>query len=157
MSEATTELGFSYELGINVRKIGTTEWTPLSFISAVDPDNAKTFTDVTTYRNRGVTAQQITGESLILNFYHQVQRLPLTGEYIPALKMLTDAAKVGTRGNASKLEYQVFDTEGADYAFQGVASVSMKRADTSNAGVGGINFVFTDDGNAKSIENTFAA
>lgn len=156
------DLGFSYELQIDIDEdfslavpTGTPDWTQLAFITNVQPGNDKNFADAATYKDRGAARQAITGESWQLTFDHQVQRLA-TGEYIPTLQMLVDAAKFGRRNKRAQVHVRFYDTEGADYAFDGNAYVAMSRANTGNNDIAALSFTLTGTGALTAIDNPAA-
>ncbi len=70
--------------------------------------------------------------------------------------MLLNAAKPGTRGNQAAVEVRYYDSEGADYAFQGIFSVDVARQTTGNAEIGGWTVTLTSRGPIKVIANPYA-
>lgn len=155
------DLGFSYELQIDVDKdfsdvspTGVPDWYQLAFITNVDDPNDKTMQDKATYKNKGAVAQTITGESWSLTFAHQMQRTT-GGLFIPTLAILVEASKFGKRNKKGQVHVRWYDTEGANYAFEGVGYVTRARQNTGNADIGGFNFTITGDGAATAITNPY--
>lgn len=156
------DLGFSYELQIDIdldaalpTPTGTPDWTQLAFITNVKPGNDKNFQDSATYYNRGAAAQAITGESWALAFDHQIQRQS-GGAFIETLQALVDASKFGRRNKKAQVHVRWYDTEGADWAFEGVGYVAMERGATGNNDIGSWSFTLTGDGVATEIGNPYA-
>ena len=156
------DLGFSYELQIDIDQdaalevpTGVPDWVQLAFITNVQPGNDKHVADAATYKDRGAARQAITGESWQLAFDHQVQR-QANGEYIPTLQTLVNASKFGRRNKRAQVHVRWYDTEGADYAFEGDAYVAMQRANTGNNDPAALSFTLTGVGNLTEIDNPAA-
>lgn len=149
------DLGFSYEFGIDIDMgypLGPEDWTQVAFITGASDNNEKTKSDTATYYDRGAARNAITGEGWGLTFTHQLQRNP-DGTYIAVLAKLVEASKFGKRNQGAKVKVRFYDTEGADYAFQGEAYVSSARSATGNAEVGGFTFTLEGDGTLTEIAN----
>lgn len=149
------DLGFSYELAVDIDTAyaaatdaspGTPSWLQLAFITAVAPTNNKNMADAATYADKGAERMAITGEGWALAFDHQIQRVAVTGLYIAGLQLLVTASKFGQRNRAAKVHVRYYDTQKADYAFEGVAYVSKSRSNTGNKDLAGYNFVLSGDG-----------
>lgn len=149
------DLGFSYQFGIDIDlgyPVGPEDWTQVAFITDASDSNEKTKSDTATYYDQGSARNAITGESWGLTFNHQLQRNP-DGTFIEVLAKLVDAAKFGRRNTGAKVKVRFYDTEGAAYAYQGEAYVSMARAATGNAEVGAFTFTLEGDGPLTEITN----
>ncbi|QIK82986.1 phage tail tube protein [Sanguibacter sp. HDW7] len=151
-----TDLGLSYELDLDINLAGPgvtpAIWQQIRFTSAINPQHAPTLVDAATYDDEGAQNQAKLGESANLAFTIQSQRNP-DGSFLPEVQALLNAAKPGTRGNAALAEVRVYDSLGADYAFQGIYSVQMDRGNTGNADLGGWSATLTGKGKIKPIAN----
>jgi hypothetical protein len=149
------DLGFSYEFGIDIDlgyPAGPPDWNQIAFITDAGDTNEKATADTATYADRGAARNAITGETWGLSFTHQLQR-NVDGTYVEVLAALVEASKFGKRNTGAKVRVRWYDTEGADYAYQGEAYVSRARSAQGNAEVGGFTFTLTGDGPAVEIVN----
>lgn len=149
------DLGFSYEFGIDIDlgyPAGPADWNQIAFITDASDTNEKSKADTATYYDRGAARNAITGENWGLTFTHQLQR-NTDGTYIEVLAALVEASKFGKRNTGAKVKVRWYDTEGADYAYQGEAYVSRARGATGNAEVGSFTFTLEGDGPATEIVN----
>ncbi len=127
------DLGFSYEFSIDIDMAFNTvtpappQWAQVAFITNAGDANDKTFADVATYYDRGAARQTITGENWSLTFDHQIQRNE-DGTFIDVLAKLVESAKFGKRNDEAKAHIRFYDSEGADWAWEGYAYVAMSRA-----------------------------
>lgn len=153
-----TDLGLSYELAIdlNLGTLAIPSWQRVRFSSAINPTHTPSMADAATYDDRGSQNQVKIGDSASLPFTVQAQRNP-DGTYLPEVVALLNAAKTITRGNAAVVEARYYDTEGADYAFQGRFSVEASRQSTGNAEIGGWSFSLTSRGPVLPIANPSTA
>lgn len=152
----TTDLGLSYEhdIDLNLAGPGVTpaNWQQIRFTSAINPQHSPTLVDVATYDDEGATNQAKLGESASLSFTIQARRNP-DGSFLPEVQALLDAAKPGTRGNAAEVEVRYYDSEGADYAFQGIFAVQVDRGATGNVEAGSWSVTLTGKGKIRPITN----
>ena len=151
-----TDLGLSYELDLDINLAGAgvrpENFQQVRFTSAIAPGNPPTMADAQTYDDEGAQNQVKIGEAGSLSFTVQHNRLP-DGSFLPEMQAFLNAAKPGTRGNAAAVEVRVYDSKGADYAFQGIYSVDVTRAETGNAAIGSWAITLTAKGPVQVIEN----
>lgn len=151
-----TDLGLSYELDIDINLAGPgvrpENWAQIRFTSAINPQHTPTLVDIATYDDEGATSQAKLGESASLSFTIQARRNP-DGTYLPEVQALINASKPGTRGNAASVEVRYYDSEGADFAFQGTFAVQVDRGATGNAEVGSWSVTLTGQGKVVPITN----
>lgn len=154
-----TELGLSYELDIDINLAGVgalpVNWQQIRFTSAIAPVHSPVMADAATYDDEGAQNQVKIGETGSVSFTVQNNRNP-DGTYLPEVQALINAAKPGTRGNQAAVEVRYYDSEGADYAFQGIFSVDVARQTTGNAEIGGWTVTLTSRGPIKVIANPYA-
>ncbi|WP_377464783.1 phage tail tube protein [Populibacterium corticicola] len=152
----TTDLGLSYELDIDINLAGAGVrpeiWQQIRFTSAIAPAHAAVMADAQTYDDEGAQNQAKIGETGSVAFTIQAQRNP-DGTFLPEVQAILDAAKPGTRGNAALVEVRYYDSNGADYAFQGVFSVDVARQTTGNQEIAGWSITLTSKGPIQVIEN----
>lgn len=156
------DLGFSYELAIDL-DLGygilpyEEDWQQIAFFTDAEPTNEKAFSDAATYADRGADRQTIVGEGWGLSFMHQLQRDPITGEFLEPLKTLLEKSKFGKRNDDSRVRVRFYDTEGADWAYVGVAYIAASRAQRGNRDIAGYTFTLTGDGGLTEITNPVSA
>lgn len=153
----TTDLGFSYELDIDINTAGpgavTPSWQQIRFTSAIAPSIDPTMLDAATYDDEGAANQERVGESWSVPLTVQQRRLIADGSVLPEMQVLLDAAKPGKRGNAALVEVRFYDSAGSDYAFQGTAVVKVDRGATGNAEIGSWSVTLTGKGKLVPIAN----
>lgn len=122
----------AFETILEVQPYGTgtpTEgaWKPVPDLNNFDPAFTPQTKDTTVYGDKGSTSVTKTGDDWAASFNHLVLRTA-TGEFAePTVTFLR--ASEGT-GSANLLHIRYYDALGASYAYQGVASVSVKRQNT---------------------------
>ncbi|KMM44859.1 hypothetical protein CWIS_13575, partial [Cellulomonas sp. A375-1] len=156
----TTDLGFSYELDLDIDLAypasDTPNWQAIRFTSAVAPQSAPTLLDAATYDDEGAANQVRVGETDTLGFTIQIQR-DGAGAYLPEVQKLLDAAAPGLRGKAAQVHVRYYDSEGSDYAREGRFTVQADRQNTGNAEVGGWSITLTSAGPVQKIAVPVAA
>lgn len=152
------DIGFSYELQIDIDTAwpasDTPDFTQLAFITNVQPTLNRDMGDTSTYDDRGAKAVTVTGEDWALTFDHQIQR-QASGEFITTLQQILNAAQFGGRNKQAQIHVRFYDTEGADYAYDGYAYVSITRTAAGNNDVGGWTVSLTGDGKLTKIANPY--
>lgn len=151
-----TDLGLSYELDLDINLAGSgvtpANWQQARFTSAIAPTHAPVMIDAATYDDEGAENQARIGETANCAFTIQSRRNP-DGTFLPEVQALLNAAKPGVRGNASTVEVRYYDSEGADYAFQGIFTVQVDRGATGNAEAGIWSITLTSRGKVQPIAN----
>lgn len=151
-----TDLGFSYELDIDIDLAypasGTPSWQQIRFTSAIAPQSSPTLLDAATYDDEGAANQVRVGEADTLAFTVQTQR-NVDGTFLAELQKLVDAAAPGLRGKAAQVHARYYDSKGADYAREGFFTVQADRQNTGNAEVGGFSVTLTSAGPVTKIAN----
>lgn len=154
MSTPTTEFGFSYEYGVDV-KTGEDEWTPIRFISAVDPQTSPVTQDAATYDDLGAPNQVKTSESWTLSFTVQQHRVT-AGTFLPEVEALLALAKPTATGNLATGTFRWYDkpasgTPHPDEAYEGDGTVQINRAQTGNDGIGSWSVTVTGQGRRRQL------
>lgn len=165
MAEPTpdTELGFSYEYGIDIYipptgGTGEGTWQPVRFASAINPTVTFKEEDGATYDDLGADHPIRTGETPQLDFYAQQHRLE-DGKFMPEIEVLLAATRPDALGNKGVVKARYYDkpvsgTPNADEAYELTATVSsFARANTANSGLGGWNFTLKGQGPRRKITN----
>ena len=154
-AEVTTQYGFSYEYGVDIKL--ENRWQPIRFISSVNPTVSPKEVDAATYDDNGADHPVRVGETPSLSFYVQMHRLN-NGKFLPEVEALLAATRpdaVGADGTV-KVRYYDKPVSGAsnpDEAYELIATVSAERAATGNAELGGWNFTLNGQGQRKKITN----
>lgn len=162
-----TELGFSYEHGVDVfippvapATEGT--WQHVRFASAINPSVTPKEVDAATYDDLGADHPIKTGETPQLDFYVQQHRLS-TGKFLPEVEALLAATRPDALGNKATIKVRYYDkpvegTPNPDEAYELTATVSaFARAATDNSSIGGWNFTLKGQGPRRKITNPAAA
>lgn len=159
-----TELVKSYEYSVDILTTAGSapdhsdgKWQRIRLISAVDPDVSNIEVDGATYDDKGSPHPIVTGENWTLNFYIQLHR-KTDGTYLEEVEELVKRVRPGANNTITVRWYD--DPRGAvgvkphkDEAYLGKATVSLKRAETGNAGVAGYNVTLTGQGPRVRIKN----
>lgn len=162
MSDETpeTEYGFSYEYGIDVDITPDNPeptWQRIRFAKVIAPTAAPKEIDGQTYDDKGADHPIKLGESWELQVEVQQQRLE-NGFYLPEIEALMAACAPDATGAKATRRFRWYDkpAQGApnpNDAFEGRGTVTMTRADTSTAGLGGWQFTVKGQGPRKKILN----
>ncbi|WP_276670284.1 phage tail tube protein [Schaalia cardiffensis] len=155
----TTEIGFSYEYGLDIDLSDNDipKWQPMRFAKVIAPTaNAKTV-DGATYDDKGADHPIKTGESWELQLTVQQHRLA-DGHYLPEVEALMAATAPDAKGNKASVHVRFYDkpasgTPNPNDAYEGTATVSMNRANTGVNEEGGWQFTLTGQGPRKKIVN----
>lgn len=162
-STPATELGFSYEYGVDVyipTGVLATEgkWQPVRFASAINPTVATKEVDAATYDDHGTDHPTKTGETPQLDFYVQMHRLA-DGKFLPEVEALLAATRPDALGNKASIKVRYYDkpvtgTPNPDEAYELTATVSsFARAQTGNSDIAGWNFQLKGQGPRRKIAN----
>lgn len=154
-STPETELGFSYEYGIDV-KIDDV-WQKIRFTSNVNPATTDVEKDGATYDDQGSPHPVKTAEQNQLDFYVQMHRLT-DGKYLPEMETILAATRPGVRGAAAAREFRIYDnpasgTPNPDEAYELTGTVSVARAQTGNDEIGGWNVTVKGQGPRRKVAN----
>lgn len=160
----TTDFGFSYEYGVDIDTgdtPGTPDFTPIRFISAVDPQVTPVSKDAATYDDLGAPNEVKLAESWTLSFTVQQQRTT-GGDYLPEVEALRALEAPDSVGNAATGTFRWYDkpaegTPNPDDAYEGRATVAITRAPTGNDEIGGWAVTLTGRGRRTQIANPQSA
>ncbi|QPK81115.1 hypothetical protein G7Y41_08760 [Schaalia sp. ZJ405] len=162
MSEETptTNIGFSYEHGIDVNLAKPSEeakWQAVRFAQVIAPTTEAKTVDGATYDDKGADHPIKTGESWNIQLTVQQHR-DETGAYLPEVEKLKAATEPDANGNLSTVEVRWYDKPSSgkpnkDDAYQGVATVKMSRANTGVNEQGAFQFELSGQGPRKKIVN----
>lgn len=156
MSTPTTEFGFSYEYGVDV-KTGEDEFTPIRFISAVDPQVQSITQDAATYDDLGSPNAVKLSESWTLAFTIQQHRTS-DGQFLPEVEALLALSKPDAVGNLARGTFRWYDKPASgnphpDEAYEGDGTVQINRQQTGNDQIGGWSVTITGQGRRRQITN----
>jgi len=156
MSTPTTEFGFSYEYGVDV-KTGEDEFTPIRFISAVDPQVQPITQDAATYDDLGSPNAVKLSESWTLSFTIQQHRTS-DGQFLPEVEALLALSKPNAVGNLARGTFRWYDKPASgdphpDEAYEGDGTVQINRQQTGNDQIGGWSVTITGQGRRRQITN----
>lgn len=156
MSTPTTEFGFSYEYGVDV-KTGEDEFTPIRFISAVDPQVQPITQDAATYDDLGSPNAVKLSESWTLAFTIQQHRTS-DGQFLPEVEALLALSKPNAVGNLARGTFRWYDKPASgdphpDEAYEGDGTVQINRQQTGNDQIGGWSVTITGQGRRRQITN----
>lgn len=155
-----TEVGFSYELGIDI-DLGTEsepKWQPVRFCKAIAPAASAKEIDGQTYDDFGADHPIKVGESWNVSLNVQQHRLA-NGQYLPEVESMMSAARPDAVGDKATRRFRVYDKPADGQAanptdaFMGVGTVSVSRAQTGTAEEGGWNFEIKGQGPRIPITN----
>jgi len=163
-----TKLVKSYEYSIDVLKSGGTapeyadgEWLRVRFLSAVDPDVSNVEVDGATYEDKGSPHPIVTGENWTLNFTIQLHRKD-DGSFLEEVEEFMKRTRPGANNSIVVRWYD--DPRGTsnakpnkDEAYVGTATVTIKRGETGNAGIGTCSITLTGQGPRVKTKNPLAA
>ena len=158
---AGTVLGKSYEYGLDVN-LGTSAdpvWQPVRRISAWQPATPGTTTDVQSYDDLGSPNEDVTGRTFTASFTVQGNRSVTTGEYLPELAAMVNAAK--RKGSAAVLDVRWYHkpelgTPDPTDAGRSLVTVEVTRSNTDNNGIEVKAITLTGKGEFSDIPNPFA-
>lgn len=158
MSE-TTELGFSYEYGVDIYDPAEEQYLPFRFPTGisftVDPKTAP----ADTYDDLGAPNERKLSESWTGTFSVQQHRLA-NGSYLPEVELLKSYTEPDIVGNEAVAKLRWYDKPATgdpnpDDAYEGFATVQLNRGETGNDGIGTWNVTLTGVGRRKQIPNPF--
>lgn len=125
-------------------------WLNVPDITGLTPNATPKLKDVTTYANKGQTAQRKTGEDFALSVQVKGVR-DETGEFQPELLVLINAADAV--GDDNVIGYRYYHATSGVLAYQGTAAVQWSRANTGNDDPEFFQFELTGQGDRKKIPN----
>jgi hypothetical protein len=128
----------------------TPTWLNVPDMTGFTPNATPKLKDVTTYANKGQTAQRKTGEDFALSVQVKGVR-DETGEFQPELLALINAAD--SDGDENIIGYRYYHATSAALAYQGTAAVSWSRVNTGNDDPEFFQFELTGQGDRKKITN----
>lgn len=152
-----TELGFSYEYGLDIYDGAESKWLPFRFPTGISVSVDAVTADATTYDDKGSPNQRKLSESWTANFNVQQHRLA-SGSYLPEVELLKSFTEPDVNGNAAVAKFRWYDkpadgTANADDAYEGEATVQFNRGETGNDGIGSWAVTLTGVGRRKQIAN----
>lgn len=162
-TDVARQAAYSYEYGvaINTGTAAAPAWSPIRFISGVDPARTPKTQDAATYDDMGADNAPVVGESWTLQFTVQQQRTA-DGAFlaeVEALMKLTKPTAIGTAASGEFLWYDKPSDATAKpnptEAFRGVGTVDIKRGNTGNADIGVFNVTITGQGPRKQVVNPY--
>lgn len=155
-----TTLGKSFEYGldINLGSYQVPDWQPVRRISAWAPTFAPITGDIATYDDRGAPNEAVTTRAFSASFTVQGNRSLTTGEYLPELKKILEAAR-GTLAAATVdvrwyHKPDVGEPNETD-AGRALCRVEATRQNTGNADAEVHSVTLTGQGRFTPIENPF--
>lgn len=164
METPNTEIGFSYEYGLDILVpdsggTGPGTFMPFRFPTGINPTVDAVTVDASTYDDLGAPNQAKTSESWSATFNVQQHRLA-DGSYLPEVEALMALTAPGANGRKAVGTFRWYDKpqEGSpnpNDAFEGDATVVLNRAETGNSGVGSWAVTLTGVGRRRRIENPF--
>ena len=155
--QVDTELGFSYEYGLDIYDEVKAEWLPFRFPTGINPQVALVTVEAATYDDLGSPNQAKTSESWTADFTVQQHRKS-NGSYLEEVELLLSYTKPDVVGNAASARFRWYDkpaagTANSDDAYEGYATVTVNRAQTGNSDVGAWSVTLTGKGRRKQITN----
>jgi len=141
---------FEWLLDINTGTRETPVWTNLPDITGVNPTGAPKLKDVTTYANKGNTAQRKVGEDFTFAFAVLGIRDD-TGEFQAADIALIEAADA--IGEDNVVGYRYYHATSPSLAYEGTAAVQWNRQNTGNDDPEFFAFTLTGQGDRARITN----
>ena len=161
MSQPTTEFGFSYEYGVDIKTSEST-WTPIRFISAVNPAVTAVTQEAATYDDHGAPNPVKTSESWTLGFTIQQHRIDgdADGKFLPEVEALLALQNPDAVGELATGQFRWYDkpvsgTPNKAEAYEGIGTVEITRQETGNNGIGGWSVTITGRGRRTKITNPY--
>lgn len=160
MTETPTDIGFSYELGVDIN-LGTPDepqWQNVRYAKSIAPTAEDKTVDAQTYDDCGADHPVKVGESWRLEMHVQGHRLA-DGQYLPEIEKLLTACSPDATGEGATVHLRWYDkpaggkTPNPTDAYQGKGTVSVARAATGTAEEAGWNFTITGQGPRQKIAN----
>lgn len=140
--------GNAFELGLDV-KIGAA-WVNVPDITALNPQPQAQTRNRSTYAAKGKPLPTTFARGMQLSVNVEQVRDD-AGQYQDELQYLLD--KGWLLGQDNEVEIRVFDTLGADYAFQMMATVEISRPNTGDTDAGFWGFTLTATNDPTKIAN----
>lgn len=140
--------GNSYEYGLDVQ-IGAA-WVNFPDITALNPAFSPRNRRRATYAAKGTNRSNTYARDLTVTFNAEVVRDALE-QYQPELQYLLDVSALLNEDNRAR--FRVFDTLGADWAFEFEANVEQNRPSTGDEDPGWFGFTLNSYGEPVKIPN----
>lgn len=141
--------GNAYEFGVDV-KIGDA-WVNVPDITALNPQPQPKTRNRASYAAKGKARPNTYARDVNLSFNVEIVRDPVLGTYQEELQYLLDKAQMLDADN--RVQLRVFDTLGADFAFEGYFNLEYSRPSTGDEDAGWFGFTAASYGGVEAIEN----